>query len=97
MLWALEGFFGIQKYLLRTVESYLSYREPIYDAVYEPRKKIKAGPAHSSILGLDLWNVLYDGILRLEMPTATFLVGYLSSSNSRTHATLRMQKGMLNK
>ena len=28
------------------------------------------------MLGPDIWNVSYDGILRMEMPEGAFLVGY---------------------
>ena len=39
-------------------------------------KHITSGAALGSILGPDLWNVNYDGILRQDMPEGTFLVGY---------------------
>ena len=34
------------------------------------------GAAKGSILGPDLWNVSYDGILRMETPPDTFLACY---------------------
>ena len=36
--------------------------------------KITSGAAQGSMLGLDIWNVSYDGILRTEMPEVAFLV-----------------------
>ena len=38
--------------------------------------QVTSGAAQKSISGLDLWNVTYDEILRIEMPEYTFLVGY---------------------
>nr|CAH7762824.1 unnamed protein product [Callosobruchus chinensis] len=32
------------------------------------RKKVSAGVAQGSVLGPDLWNIMYDGILRMEIP-----------------------------
>ena len=40
------------------------------------RKELTAGAAQGSILGSDLWNASYDGILRLKMPEGCFLIGY---------------------
>ena len=42
-------------------------------------KHITSGAAQESILGPDLWNVNYDGILREDIPKLTFLVGYADS------------------
>ena len=54
---------------------YLSDRVLIYDITNGPaEKKITAGAAQGSILGPDLWNASYDGILRIEMPSGTCLV-----------------------
>jgi len=39
-------------------------------------KTVTAGAAQGSILGQDLWNISYDGILRLDLPEDCFLVGY---------------------
>lgn len=77
MLNALENNFRVPQYLRRMVEDYLSDRELIYDTTEGPRRKeVNAGAAQGSILGPDLWNISYDGILRMEMPDDTFLVGY---------------------
>lgn len=74
---ALETTFSVPQYLMRMVKCYLKDRELIYDTTEGPhRKEITAGAAQGSILGPDLWNILYDGILRMEMPENTFLVAY---------------------
>ena len=74
---ALEHFFRIPQYLLRMMECYLSDRVEIYDKTDGPRRtKIAAWAVQNLILGSDLLNVSYDGILRIEMAPDTFLVGY---------------------
>ena len=35
-----------------------------------------AGAAKGSVLGPDLWNISYDGILRLEIADGCFMIGY---------------------
>ena len=48
-----------------------------YDTADGPRsREITGGVAQGSILGPDLWNAFYDGILWMEMPNDTFLVAY---------------------
>lgn len=77
MLNALENFFRVPEYLLRMIRSYLQNRELLYETLDGPRRKqITSGAAQGSILGPELWNISYDGILRMEMPDDTFLVGY---------------------
>ncbi|KAJ8977407.1 hypothetical protein NQ317_003188 [Molorchus minor] len=74
---ALTDVFKIPDYLLRMVKSYLSDRELLYDSTDGTHsKRITGGAAQGSILGPDLWNISYDGILKMEVPRNTFLVGY---------------------
>ncbi|KAJ8975986.1 hypothetical protein NQ317_016232 [Molorchus minor] len=74
---ALSDVFKIPDYLLRMVKSYLSDRELLYDSTDGTHsKRITGGAAQGSILGPDLWNISYDGILKMEVPRNTFLVGY---------------------
>ena len=35
-----------------------------------------AGAAQVSVLGPDLWNISYDGTLRLELADGCFMIGY---------------------
>ena len=37
---------------------------------------VTSGAAQESVLGPDLWNVTFDGLLRIEMPEEKCLVGY---------------------
>lgn len=77
MLSALKTDFVIPPYLLRMLQSYLKDRKLVFSTPDGPRRRdITAGAAQGSILGPDLWNIAYDGILRMEMPRETFLVGY---------------------
>lgn len=77
ILASLTDTFHVPPYLLRMVQSYLSERELTFDTAEGPRtREITAGAAQGSILGPDLWNAAYDGILQMEMPEDTFLVGY---------------------
>uniref|UniRef100_A0A0K8SB34 Reverse transcriptase domain-containing protein n=1 Tax=Lygus hesperus TaxID=30085 RepID=A0A0K8SB34_LYGHE len=77
ILEALEGTFHVPPYLLRVMGNYLKDRNLVYETAQGQRvKEITAGAAQGSILGPQLWNVAYDGVLRLEMPTDCFLVGY---------------------
>ena len=49
----------------------------VYDTEDCPRRKeLTAGAAQGSILGFNIWNASYDGILRMEMPDSCFLIGY---------------------
>lgn len=74
---ALEDRFKTPAYLMRMIRSYLKDRLLIYDTNKGQRtKKITSGAAQGSILGPDLWNVSYDGILNIEMPDDCYLVGY---------------------
>ena len=77
MLDALQLTFRLPTYLLRMIRDYLRDRTLLYDTTSGCRiKEVTAGAAQGSILGPDLWNAAYDGILRMEMPENTFLVGY---------------------
>ena len=52
-------------------------RSIVYDTTDVPiKREITSGAAQGSVLGRDIWNVSYDGILRIEMPEGAFLVGY---------------------
>lgn len=77
ILKTLEENFRIPEYLLRIIRDYLRNRELLYSTTDGQRRmRITSGAAQGSILGPDLWNITYDGILRAEMPRDSFLVGY---------------------
>ena len=76
-LCALKRDFKLPEYLLRIIGDYLADRSLVYDTYDGPKQKqITSGAAQGSILGRDIWNAFYDGILRMDMPENTFLVGY---------------------
>lgn len=77
MIEALETRFGAPAYIMKMVRSYLRDRVLIYEKVGKTHEKqITAGAAQGSILGPELWNISYDEILHIEMPSETYLVGY---------------------
>lgn len=77
ILTALTDVFKIPNYMLRVLHSYLQDRTLIFETNEgQCRKVIQGGVAQGSILGPELWNILYDGILRMEMPDDVFMVGY---------------------
>lgn len=77
MLEALRRDFRVPDYLLVVVQDYLRDRRLTYETEEGQRtKEVTSGAAQGSILGPDLWNVSYDGLLRREMPHDVLLVGY---------------------
>lgn len=77
ILKALKEDFQVPVYLYSVVQDYLSERWVTFDTRDGRRQKmITAGVAQGSVLGADLWNVNYDGILRIVMPDGVRLVGY---------------------
>lgn len=74
---ALEEDYRVPGYLLRMMDDYLADRTLVYDTLDGPRSMaVTAGAAQGSVLGPDLWNASYDGLLRLGMPDETILIGY---------------------
>lgn len=64
---ALENTFWVPKYLLRMIRNYLNDREQPYDTTLGMHLKIFISEAaQGSILGSDLWNIFYYGILRMD-------------------------------
>ena len=64
----------VSRYLIETVKSYLTDRSVLVgeDRIIE----MSCGVPQGSILGPLLWNVQYDGVLRLELPQGAETIGY---------------------
>lgn len=66
---SLKSDFRIPPYLLRIMKDYLRNRWITYETTEgQVTRQIIAGVAQGSILGLDLWNRIYNSLLRLEIP-----------------------------
>lgn len=68
---------GIENYLYNIVADYLDKRTLIYETENCLKEyRITAGVPQGSVLGPFLWNVMYDGLLNLDLPDGAKLVGY---------------------
>ena len=67
----------LPEYLMRIASSYLEDRTLIVEAEGGSIEvEITAGLAKGSVGGPTIWNIHYDGLLRLELPKDVTLVGY---------------------
>ncbi|CAH2092931.1 unnamed protein product [Euphydryas editha] len=68
---------GLSEYLVRVIDDYLRDRFLIYETTMgEMRRKLSGGAAQGSVLGPELWIILYDALLRLNLPTEVILEGF---------------------
>lgn len=67
----------IPGYLLAIIQDYFRNRELLYDTDNGIRShRVTGGVPQGSVLGPLLWNVMYDGVLRLELPERVKIVGF---------------------
>jgi len=59
------------------VHSYLSKRELVLETSVGPRTyEVTAGVPQGSVLGHLLWNTMYEGVMKLPLPSSTNIVGF---------------------
>ncbi|KAH8323775.1 hypothetical protein KR067_012650, partial [Drosophila pandora] len=68
---------GTPVYLQRIISSYLSDRTLLYETEEGTKRyEVTAGVPQGSVLGPLLWNIMYDEVLRIELPEGCKLIGF---------------------
>lgn len=86
---------GIQESLISVIRSYLSERHILLEAEETYKTvNITSGVPQGSILGPTLWNIMYDGLFKLDMPDGITLVGF--ADDVAIVATARTESLLMN-
>ena len=74
---ALENKFRVPLYLRRVISDCLKNRKFQFETSKgNSEKVITAGVSQESLLGADLWNVSYEGVLWIQLPNDCKLIGF---------------------
>ena len=67
----------VPDYLLRMIDDYLSDRWVIYEGdKWSPKEKMTCGAPQGSRVGPLVWNVMYHGLMRMDLPARTSIIGF---------------------
>ena len=65
----------VPDYLLRMINDYLSDRWVVYEGdKWSVKGEMTCGASQGSLVGLLVWNVMYDDFLRLHLPAGTNII-----------------------
>jgi len=70
-------------YIVRIIRSYLSHRNLING---DNITTLSSGAPQGSVLGPMLWNIMYDGVLRLDTPEGVDIVGFANDVAGSTES-----------
>jgi hypothetical protein len=68
--------FEVSVYVKEMIQTYLTDRTLIVSGGLQQDVRVSCGVPQGSVLGPILWNIMYDGVLRLEVPVGVRLVAF---------------------